>query len=192
MEVSTVDSAVGSTADRAVGSTADRAGERAQDRVHQHGDQDGREPSVTWCPSGDAHRPESVVLGVRSGENGEVVYLADPVPAADVLGGIPEGIAPNRVLRFASHCVSDCANRIGTSCGLIERIRTVPSEPTASAVPRCHLRPHCKWWNQVGVDACHRCPAVTTLNSPEDELTALVADPSTTREQLDSWIAAAE
>ncbi|WP_369260996.1 hypothetical protein [Streptomyces sp. R35] len=177
-----MDSTVDSSLDISVDSSVDHV-DHAQDR---------REPPVTWCPSGEAHRPESVVLGVRSGENNQVVYLADPVPAADVLGAIPEGIAPNRVLRFASHCVSDCANRIGEACGLIERIRVVPSETTASAVPRCHLRPHCKWWNQAGVEACHRCPAVSTLNSRDDELVALVADPSTTREQLDGWIAAAE
>ncbi|WP_328745000.1 hypothetical protein OHT57_06065 [Streptomyces sp. NBC_00285] len=150
------------------------------------------ERPVNWCPSGDASRPESVVLGVRSGERGEVVYLADPVPAAEVLGGIPEGIAPNRVLRFASHCVSDCANRVGDACGLIERIRAVPAKAETGAVPRCHLRPHCKWWNQVGVEGCHRCPAVVTLNPHDDELNVLVADPATTLDELESWIAAAE
>ncbi|MEU5431973.1 hypothetical protein AB0G73_01190 [Streptomyces sp. NPDC020719] len=150
------------------------------------------EDQVNWCPSGDAERPESVVLGVRSGENGQVVYLAEPVPAADVLPTIPEGIAPHRVLRFASHCVSECVNREGDACGLIERVRTVPTPNAPAAVPRCHLRPHCKWWNQAGVDACHRCPALATLNSPDDELAVLVADPSTTREQLEEWIAAAE
>uniref|UniRef100_A0AAU2VZH4 Uncharacterized protein n=1 Tax=Streptomyces sp. NBC_00008 TaxID=2903610 RepID=A0AAU2VZH4_9ACTN len=146
---------------------------------------DGQETPLRWCPSGDASRPESVVLGVRSGDDGQVVYLAEPVPAADVRGAIPEGIAPNRVLRFASHCVSDCANRVGEACGLIERITTVPA-----AVPRCHLRPHCKWWNPTGVEACHRCPALTTLEPRDDELAVLVADPATTREQLESWVAA--
>ncbi|MEV8457087.1 hypothetical protein AB0467_31100 [Streptomyces sp. NPDC052095] len=86
--------------------------------------------------------------------------------------------------------MSDCANRVGEACGLIERIRTVPAEPGPAAVPRCHLRPHCKWWNQVGVEACHRCPALTTLEPHDNELAVLVADPATTRDQLESWIAA--
>ncbi|MET9361661.1 hypothetical protein ABZX93_12150 [Streptomyces sp. NPDC006632] len=150
------------------------------------------EDHITWCPSGDAHRPESVVLGVRSGGSGQVVYLDEPVPAADVLPGIPEGIAPHRVLRFASHCTSACANRVGDDCGLIQRIQTLPSPRETGAVPRCHLRPHCKWWHQTGVDACHRCPALATLNSADDPLAALVADPATTVEQLEGWIAAAE
>lgn len=152
----------------------------------------GQETPLRWCPSGDASRPESVVLGVRSGDDGQVVYLAEPVPAADVLGAVPEGIAPNRVLRFASHCVSDCANRVGEACGLIERITTVPAGTVPAAVPRCHLRPHCKWWDQTGVEACHRCPALTTLEPRDDELAVLVADPATTREQLESWVVAAQ
>lgn len=153
----------------------------------------GQQP-LNWCPSGDAGRPESVVLGVRSGDGGEVVYLADPVPAADVLGAIPAGIAPNRVLRFASHCVSDCANRVGEACGLIERIRAVPQEAGAEdgPLPRCHLRPQCKWWNQVGVEGCRRCPAVVTLNPHDDELRVLVASPDTTLDQVEEWMARAE
>ncbi|MFG3281248.1 hypothetical protein [Streptomyces sp. NPDC048111] len=149
------------------------------------------EAPVTWCPSGDAHRPESVVLGVRSGEHGQVVYLDEPLPAADVLPSIPEGIAPHRVLRFASHCTSACANRVGEDCGLIQRIQTLPSAHDTGAVPRCHLRARCKWWHQTGVDACHRCPALATLNPADDRLAALVADPATTVEQLEAWIAEA-
>lgn len=143
----------------------------------------------TWCPSGDAHAPESVVLGVRSGQDGRVVYLADPVPASEVLGMVPEGVEPRRILRFASHCVSDCANRRGNDCTLVERVlATPPVEGTA--VPRCHLRSQCQWWSQTGVQACHRCPAVATRHHTDDELAELVADPATTREQLDEWIAA--
>lgn len=147
---------------------------------------------VSWCPSGSADRPESVVLGVRSGDDGSVAYLAEPVPAAEVLGMVPEGIEPRRILRFASHCEASCANRVGTECGLITRISAVPAPPHASAVPRCHLRAQCKWWQQAGVDACHRCPAVSTLMLADDELGNLVADPATTREQLDAWISEAE
>ncbi|MEU3566930.1 hypothetical protein AB0E96_00650 [Kitasatospora sp. NPDC036755] len=147
------------------------------------------ESTRSWCPSGDAHAPEAVVLGVRSGADGQVTYLADPVPAADVLGAVPEGISPTRVLRFASHCVSNCINREGDSCTLVDRVLTVPSTAEARAVPRCHLRAQCQWWRQRGVDACHRCPAVSTSHYQDDELSELVADPATTPEQLAAWIA---
>ncbi|MEU6485959.1 hypothetical protein [Streptomyces sp. NPDC046887] len=150
-------------------------------------DENGR----TWCPSGDAHAPESVVLGVRSGQDGRVVYLADPVPASEVLGAVPEGVEPRRVLRFASHCVSDCVNRRGGDCTLVERVLSAPPAPDTDRVPRCHLRAHCQWWSQTGVAACRRCPAIATRHRAGDELGELMADPSTTREQLDAWTAAA-
>jgi hypothetical protein len=108
-----------------------------------------------------------------------------------VLGSIPEGIPPTRVLRFANHCLSECPNRIGESCGLIERFQ-VAKPPAAENAPRCHLRPRCKWWQQVGLEACRRCPAITTMNSPDDQVMALVADPATTLDQLEHWMAEAE
>lgn len=146
---------------------------------------------TTWCPSGLPDRPESVVLGVRSGEDGSVGYLAEPLPAADVIGLVPEGIEPRRILRFASHCEESCRQRVGSECGLVNRIVLASPAPTAAAVPRCHLRARCKWWQQIGVDACHRCPAVASLTLADDELGNLVADPATTEEQLNAWIAAA-
>lgn len=147
-----------------------------------------RESAPTWCPSGDAHAPEAVVLGVRSGEGGKVVYLADPLPASEALGMVPDGVEPRRLLRFASHCTTDCVNRRGGDCTLVERIQATPAVESA-AVPRCHLRTQCQWWSQTGVEACRRCPAVSTRNHVGDELSALIADPSTTREQLEEWIA---
>ncbi|MGW6535526.1 hypothetical protein ACWGBV_15025 [Streptomyces sp. NPDC055051] len=149
---------------------------------------DRSEQESTWCPSGRPDAPEAVVLGVRSGQGGEVVYLADPVPARDVLPLVPEGVEPTRVLRFASHCVSACLHRRGNDCTLVERVAATPADEDRN-VPRCHLRAHCKWWAQVGVDGCRRCPAVATTVVEGDDLGALVADPATTREQLDAWIA---
>ncbi|MFC4031030.1 hypothetical protein ACFO3J_06045 [Streptomyces polygonati] len=146
--------------------------------------------ALTWCPSGQPDAPESVVLGVRSGADGRVTYLAEPVPAADVLGAIPEGIEPTRVLRFASHCVSACAHRRGNDCTLVQRVLAVPVREESRAVPRCHLRGSCKWWSQSGVDACYRCPAVSTAHLADDELATLMADPTATPEQLTAWIAA--
>ncbi|KUH40077.1 MULTISPECIES: hypothetical protein [Streptomyces] len=142
-----------------------------------------------WCPSGSPDRPEAVVLGVRSGPDGRVDYLAAPLPAAEVVAALPDGVPPTRVLRFASHCVSGCANRVGTACGLADRMLALPSAEGAP-VPRCHLRAHCKWWHQTGVAACHRCPAVATAPLADDTLSALVADPSTTREHLAAHLAA--
>jgi hypothetical protein len=146
----------------------------------------------SWCPSGLPNAPESVVLGVRSGPSGQVTYLAEPIPATAVAQAVPEGIPPTRVLRFASHCTASCANRIGTECGLINRVTVLPPTLETGSVPRCHLRPRCKWWEQKGVEACLRCPGVATIARENDEFGALVANPATTPEQLEKWIAESE
>ncbi|MFG3347501.1 hypothetical protein ACGF1Z_20830 [Streptomyces sp. NPDC048018] len=184
----TTDRSTDRPTDRSTGRTTDRStGAAAGDTVLR----DAAPAAVRWCPSGAPDRPESVVLGVRSGADGRVGYLAEPLPAAAATGAIPDGIPATRVLRFASHCVSECANRAGSRCGLIDRMAALPvPEAASTTVPRCHLRTDCKWWHQAGVEACRRCPAVVTTTQAEDALGALVADPATTREQLAEWIAA--
>jgi hypothetical protein len=144
---------------------------------------------TAWCPSGAAHAPESVLLGVRSGVDGRVTYLADPVPAAAVLDQVPADIEPRRILRFASHCLAECVNRRGDDCTLIERVVAAYPEAESGGLPRCHLRADCKWWGQAGIDACRRCPALSTRHHADDELSTLVADPATTLEQIDAQFA---
>jgi hypothetical protein len=152
--------------------------------------EEGR-PKQHWCPSGDPSLPETMVLGVQSYERGEVTYLAEPIPAADAIAMVPEGIAPTRILRFASHCSSTCGHRDGPDCTLIKRIMTIPAaEKENASVPRCHLRTHCKWWDQVGMEACKRCPAVSTMHAATDQFGEMIANPATTQEELDAWIAA--
>ncbi|WSQ06478.1 hypothetical protein OG604_01055 [Streptomyces sp. NBC_01231] len=144
---------------------------------------------AAWCPSGVAHAPHSLVLGVRSGADGRVTYLAEPVPATTVLDLVPADVEPRRVLRFASHCVDECVNRRGDDCTLIERVVAAHPEAQSGGVPRCHLRADCKWWGRAGIDACRRCPAVATRHHTEEELATLWRTPSTTLEQIDAQFA---
>ena len=141
------------------------------------------EDGVTWCPSGSPDAPESVVLGVHA-EPGRLAYLAAPLPSRDALGLIPEDISPTRVLRFASHCVAECRNRSGNDCTLVERVASLPADAESPGLPRCHLRPHCQWWQQSGPAACRRCPQVVTTVLADDGLGNLVADPQATPAQV--------
>ncbi|MFE0511123.1 hypothetical protein [Streptomyces sp. NPDC058964] len=150
------------------------------------------EARTTWCPSGAAHAPESVVLGVRAGTDGRVSYLAEPVPATEVLPLVPPDIEPRRVLRFASHCVAECVNRRGTDCTLIERVVAAYPAAPSGPVPQCHLRADCKWWAQAGVAACRRCPAIATRHHTDEDLATLVADPATTLARIDAEFARGE
>ena len=143
-----------------------------------------------WCPSARIDDPDAVVLGVRSGPDGEVAYLAAPVAAADVVPILPPDIPPGRILRLAATCSSSCAHRDGEACGLIDRLVRLPSAAGDGPVPRCHLRPRCKWWHQAGVAACRRCPAVATAVDPREPAHVLAADPAATPEDVDAWMAA--
>jgi hypothetical protein len=132
----------------------------------------------TWCPSAPADRPEAVVLGVHAGPGG-LSYLTTPVPAAEAVEQVPEGIEPTDILRFAAHCTRSCGHHTGTGCGLVTKV-VLAAPTTADPLPRCHLRGHCQWWRQSGRAACERCPLVRTT-APEaeaDELTRQVADPA--------------
>ncbi|AUG75303.1 hypothetical protein CFP65_0329 [Kitasatospora sp. MMS16-BH015] len=148
------------------------------------------EAAPLWCPSGHGREAESVVLGVRSQDDGGLTYLAEPMPAAEALALVPAGIEPTRVLRFASHCESGCAHRAGPECTLITKLRTLPPKAADAPLPHCHLRHHCKWWNQAGADACGRCPAVATTILSTETTVSRAADPSVTPEQLRAWIEA--
>jgi hypothetical protein len=104
---------------------------------------------------------------------------------------LPEGIDPRRVLRFAAHCTRQCPNNSAGDCTLVERMQAIPVAPEqVHAIPRCHLRQDCQWWTQVGVEACRRCPALVTTRAAGHAFHELVADPATTRADLEDWIAA--
>jgi hypothetical protein len=144
-----------------------------------------------WCPSGVADAPESVVMGVRSGADGRVTYLADPVPASGVLGLVPADIEPRRVLRFASHCVTECANRRGDDCTLIERVVAAYPAAEPGNVPRCLCGP-----TASGVARQASTPAAAAPPSPAGTTPTRNWRPpsrtrSTTLEQIDARFTAA-
>jgi hypothetical protein len=132
-----------------------------------------------WCPSGAPGEPEAVVLGVRSEPGGAVAYLETPVPAAVAVELVPAGIDPTRVLRFASHCVSACAHWQRGACSLVDKIVVAEPATEAAGVPRCHLRPRCRWWRQQGPAACQRCPLVQTFVAADEAGRQRVSDPAT-------------
>jgi len=72
--------------------------------------------------------------------------------------------------RFANKCVEGgCKQWTGSSCGVIEKMMGFIDTVTTSAdLPACSLRPQCRWFLQVGPDACKMCPYVITEISQEE------------------------
>jgi len=48
-------------------------------------------------------------------------------------------------------------------------------DPAVSALPRCAIRPRCRWFRQEGREACLRCPLVATEQRNPSELDLAVA-----------------
>lgn len=137
------------------------------------------ESEPLWCPSSRPDQEGAVVLGVHA-EPRRLTYLDAPVPASEVVAGLPEGVDPTRVVRFASLCRTSCSHWQG-ACTLLEKVAVTPEPsdaPSGGPVPPCHLRSRCRWWDQRGVAACRRCPVVETFVAAGDTLWETVADPS--------------
>ncbi|MDH6132924.1 hypothetical protein P3T37_002310 [Kitasatospora sp. MAA4] len=139
--------------------------------------------NVAWCPSAKPDRPEAVVLGIHADSDG-LTYLDTPVPAAEAVALLPPDVIPTRVLRFAGHCYASCHQRIGDSCGLVTKTALHAPAVEDSSLPRCHLRPRCKWWQQTGADACRRCPLVVHDVRVDDELSMRIANPNVAADQV--------
>lgn len=133
----------------------------------------------TWCPSAPADRPEAVLLGVHAGPDG-LSYLNEPVPAAEALALVPEGVDAGNIMRFAAHCTRACQHNTGNSCGLVAKVSLAAPTVDDRTLPRCHLRSRCQWWRQSQAAACRRCPLVRTESAAAeaDDLTRQFADPS--------------
>jgi hypothetical protein len=129
------------------------------------------------CPSVTSIGPDAQVFGVLTGsavEGLQVGYLTEPLPAT------PELLAaaaakPTEVFRIAAPCAErGCQHFDGANCQLAARITAI-LDPVVSALPRCAIRPVCRWFRQEGRGACLRCPQVATERRNPSELQRVVA-----------------
>ena len=82
------------------------------------------------------------------------------------------GRAPEKRLRFAQPCVEHgCRHWAGSRCGVADAALELEAED--GPLPRCGIRPRCRWFAQSGAAACRVCPLVVT-----DVTGALAAGPA--------------
>jgi hypothetical protein len=117
------------------------------------------------CPSAQPDMEDAQVIGVfvDTPEVGKRVgYLTEPQPVtADVLAAT-QPARPTEVLRVAARCLgSGCVHFDGSNCQIAARITNF-LDPVVSGLPRCAIRPTCRWFLQEGRAACLRCPQVVT------------------------------
>lgn len=117
------------------------------------------------CPSAPAE-VGSLLIGVV-GADGAVQYIRDRLPiTSEFLDAAKQQGSPEQRFRFSSRCVQgNCAQWKEGRCGLPDRLgRLVASDDLIEELPRCAIRSQCRWFAQIGINACKLCPIVTTRN----------------------------
>lgn len=137
----------------------------------------------TLCPSASPEK-DALLLGVVE-PNGRVSILPRTLPVTeDFLEKVMETRPdPARHFRFANKCVkSGCMQWSSGQCGVIAKLMEANAglpEPPPDVLPRCEIRPRCRWHQQHGARACVLCPYVITdgrVDVPANA--AALADPN--------------
>jgi len=123
------------------------------------------------CPSSQPEVEGVRVLGVvqQVGEGFEVSYLDQPLEATPDVLAMAAPSQPTEVFRLAAPCQTHrCPHYDGSDCSLVTRIvQILPA--VVEQLPRCQIRPECRWFHQEGAAACRRCPQVSTVNYDASE-----------------------
>ncbi len=121
-------------------------------------------PDGLLCPSAPAAEG-AVVIGVVASD-GSVGYIRDRITATSAFLEVARAEGePEQRFRFGSPCQQcACAQWAGGQCSLPDRLAAVvPTSTEASQrLPRCSIRPQCRWFRQSGAEACRLCPLVVT------------------------------
>ncbi len=132
------------------------------------------------CPSARPEMEGSVLFGVVGGstEPGLLAYLKEPQPASAEVLAHAAPLKPTSIFRFAAGCgESACAHFDGADCRLATKIVAL-LPPVVAVLPRCAIRPQCRWWQQEGRAACQRCPSIATEPTAASDALRRAADPA--------------
>jgi hypothetical protein len=117
------------------------------------------------CPSARAG-PGAFLFGVV-GPDSRVAYIGSPVVVDDnFMRRATQGRAPEKRFRFADRCVqSGCVFWNNERCDVAAAAvghAAVSTDINLKSLPRCGIRPNCRWFAQEGANACRACPLVVT------------------------------
>lgn len=121
--------------------------------------------SEKLCPSGRC-QDGAMLLGIV-GPSGVVGYVGPVRIDQEFIDTARQGRPPEKRFRFAEPCQeSQCAQWSGSRCNVIDWAVANPSlqdaDAGAGALPKCGIRSVCRWFAQVGAQACAVCPLVVT------------------------------
>ena len=120
-------------------------------------------PEPLLCPSANCE-PNAILLGIIS-ENGTVEFLEQKVLITQAFVDLAEQQSPEARFRFASPCKKGaCGQWANQRCGVIDNVmQLLPLElENFEVLPTCTIREQCRWFEQIGKNACVACPLVIT------------------------------
>ena len=123
------------------------------------------------CPSAQPDMEGARVFGIIGGsvEEPRVAYLKKGAAVGPSVLKKLANVQPTHVFRFSAKCEERrCAHFNGQRCTLAQRI-VEQLDPVVDTLPPCLVRPTCRWFAEVGAEACHRCPQVVTLIPKSDD-----------------------
>jgi hypothetical protein len=115
------------------------------------------------CPSGRARQPGAVVFGIVGAGAGDGLAYLDRVKPVDAeVLALAAPLDPANIYRVAVPCAGEgCRHFEGGACQVAARMLR-HLDAAAEALPRCAIRPACRWWREAGPAACRRCPEIAT------------------------------
>jgi hypothetical protein len=136
---------------------------------------------ASLCPSAQPEWQDAVAFGVVGGTVSEprVRYIDEAQPVTDELLALAAPVSAPEVFRFAAPCLNaGCVHFQSDTCTLVSRVvKLLPQ--VVDKLPRCVIRPACRWWQQEGAAACRRCPQVVTDNyNPSYEMRSAAQEPA--------------
>lgn len=120
----------------------------------------GRPAGEKLCPSSHAE-PGAILLGIV-GSDGRIGYVTPQLRIdSGFVESSKEGRAPEKRFRFAGPCIeTGCAQWSDNKCGVIES--ALQAVEGIQGLPKCSIRPRCRWFSQRGSAACAVCPLIVT------------------------------
>jgi hypothetical protein len=148
-----------------------------------------RRDAPILCPSAQPDQSGAMVFGVQTvrpdaqsaGPERRVGYLTALQPVTPQVLAVAGTAKATEVLRIAAPCEERaCRHFDGAACALAGRVVEM-LDPVVNGLPRCLIRPACRWFRQEGKAACLRCPQIVTdmrdLTELQKQVAGLVGEP---------------
>lgn len=124
-------------------------------------------PAPLLCPSAASDWEDARLLGVVGGtpEAPQLSYLPSRAVTPELLA-LASPVRPEEVFRFSAPCrACGCPQFVDGRCGVARAAVEHLPRVAESGLPRCGIRPSCRWWHDEGAAACRRCPTVVTADT---------------------------